>query len=369
MNLPIIRKIYIDIQVKDSIIVQNIQKNLQKYPIYHSTVVEVIDDYREIQKKYQNLGMVETKDVLLVHPFEGKFIHTCPGSDGMACCHYFVINFGLNCSFDCSYCYLQSYLNSPLLTLFGNIDTLLEQVHEKITKQPHFHWRVGTGEYTDSLALDHLTEFNRILVPFFSKLPNATLELKSKSNTIHSLLDLSHNNHTIISWSINPNVVVETFEHLTSSITERLIAAQEVTQKGYSVAFHIDPIIWYPAWEKDYHALIDLVADYVDPAYIKWISLGSFRYTAKFKKTVNNDTINQLFQAEMFPSSDGKLRYLAPQRAKMYCSIHKKLKIFDKNLNVYLCMETQEMWQRVFGFMPSSRTAIEKQLASTLEKF
>jgi len=87
---------------------------------------------------------------------------------------------------DCSYCFLQEYLaNNPTLKVFTNIDDLLGEVAKWWIVNPGDNFRIGTGELSDSLALDHLLGFSADLVPFFF-LPsgkNVLLELKTKSDT------------------------------------------------------------------------------------------------------------------------------------------------------------------------------------------
>ena len=362
-NYPKLSKIYIDKASTESQIVKNILHNLQKFDTYQNTTIEYIDDYRKILNKYQGKFeyVHDAKDILVVHPFQGKFIHACPGSDGMACCNYFVINFGLNCSFDCAYCYLQTYLNTPLLTIFSNVETLLQEVKEKIEKHPNHSWRIGTGEYTDSLALDHLTGLNTILVPFFAQFNNASVELKSKSNNIENLLGLNHNKRTLVSWTLNTAIISESVEKLTSSVEERLIAAKKLAQEGYQIAFHIDPIVWYNNWENDYNELIIKIFSIVPKESIQLISLGTFRHSPGLKNILRQrNATHFLLEGEMLPSSDGKSRYFAPQRAEMYQKVRKMIEEQGTSkVTTYLCMETKDMWQQVYGFIPKNPNAIE----------
>ena len=75
--------------------------------------------------------------------------------------------------------------------------------------RPDRPFRIGTGELTDSLALDRLTGLSRRLVPYFAELPNATLELKTKSAEIGELLNLDSRGRTVVSWSVNAPAIVE----------------------------------------------------------------------------------------------------------------------------------------------------------------
>ena len=56
-----------------------------------------------------------SKRHLYVENFKGHFFKRCPGArPGLVCCNYFVLNLGLQCDMDCSYCYLQSFINTPV---------------------------------------------------------------------------------------------------------------------------------------------------------------------------------------------------------------------------------------------------------------
>src|SRR5262245_56391705 len=88
----------------------------------------------------------------------GTFLEHCPaGTPGLVCCNYLVVSLISNCPMDCSYCFLQEYLaNNPLLKVFTNVEDLLGEVAKAVDRQPWRQFRIGTGELSDSLALDHL---------------------------------------------------------------------------------------------------------------------------------------------------------------------------------------------------------------------
>src|SRR5262249_10311219 len=119
------------------------------------------------------------KRKLFLAPHKGEFFKKCPGSDGQVCCNYFVINFASNCPMDCSYCYLQDYLaENAALKVFSNVDDLVKEADAMLSKHRGFPFRVGTGEITDSLALDPYIGFTSEVIPFFAAQPNVMLELK-----------------------------------------------------------------------------------------------------------------------------------------------------------------------------------------------
>ena len=217
------------------------------------------------------------------------------------------------------------------------------------------------GEYTDSLALDHLTNLSGILIPFFSKLSNVTLELKTKSSNVANILKEKPSENIVTSWSLSPDFIATEVERLTASTKERFKAAALLAKDGFHLGFHIDPIIYYDDWEEDYHKLIKDLFKKVPSNLIRWISMGTFRYSPGLKNIMRTRQPGEfLTKSEMFPAEDGKMRYFAPQRALMYRKIKNWIEEEDKNLFTYLCMENKSMWQKVYDFIPKNPKHIEE---------
>ncbi len=357
-----IERIYIDKEIfySNNSIVRNILKNINNTNIE----LQCVENYKEIYDYYLKNGSIFEKKTVLVYKYNGKFLSSCPGSDGVVCCQYFVINFGIGCLFDCHYCYLQNFMNHPLMTIFGNIEDLLQELDQKISGKK-FHFRIGTGEYTDSLALDPIFEISPILIDYFSKINNATLELKTKSNNVDHLLNLNHNRRTVIAWSLNPQNIIQNIEPGTASLEERLTAAKKVEEAGYKLAFHLDPMIYHSHWEENYKKLLDQVFSTINTDNIAWISLGTFRYSMGQKeimqKRFKDDTLTK---QEMVQGSDKKFRYYKTIRQEMYAKIKEYIQKKDPRLFSYLCMETQYMWEKIYNFIPSS----SKNLDSYFDK-
>ncbi|MDH5720682.1 MAG: radical SAM protein [Spirochaetia bacterium] len=357
-HLPEIEKIIIDEDVRNETITKKTLGNLAKYDIYRNIEIEYIEN----KSKTINAPLGDKKKTVYFLKNKGSFLEKCPGSDGVLCCHYFIINTGINCNFDCAYCFLQSYTNLPYISVYANTDKLLDELDNKLKKYKNIHWRIGTGEFTDSLSLDHLTEYSKILVPFFSKIKNATLELKTKSANIDNLLKINEKQNTVVSWSLNPENIIREIEPGTASLEERLNAAQTVAENGYDIAFHLDPLIWHDNWQNNYNKLIFRLLDTAPENKIRWISMGSFRYSKDLKEILKmKNPHEKITLSEMFLAEDGKYRYYAPQRKNMYEFIKNTIHEINPRLFLYLCMETKDMWERVFQKPPVSCKELDQQ--------
>lgn len=303
------------------------------------------------------------KKRLALSRFKGSFLKKCPGiSKGMVCCNYYVVNLIKNCVYDCSYCFLQDFLeNNPALSAFVNVEDLLRELDEIFSAHPNRLFRVGTGELTDSLALDNVIPYSDYMVPFFRGRENAVLELKTKSARIENLLKQEGCKNIVVSWSLNPQEIIDREEKGTASLEERLEAARLCQEKGFRIGIHFDPILLFPGWEAAYEETTEALFRKISPERIEWISLGSFRYRSSLKPIVKDrHKDSRLFLEEHVQCEDGKYRYLRPLRNRAYETLRRALKRRSNDLNVYLCMETKEVWEEVTGKLPRSDEKLDQ---------
>lgn len=294
----------------------------------------------------------------------GLFFKPCPGTREYQCCEYQVLNTGTNCPIDCVYCILQAYLNTPWLTFHVNTDQLFHELSQAFSKNPQQFFRIGTGEFTDSLAIDRLTCLSRPLVEFIGQKANAVLELKTKSAVIDNLEGLAHNGRTVIAWSLNSTTIMSTYELRSATLEERLEAAKQCAEWGYRLAFHFDPIIDYPGWQDGYAATINKLFEKVPASAIAWISLGALRFLPSLKEIgIQRFPRTKIYFHEFIAGLDGKSRYFRPHRVQLYKHIYSLLKENANNSTcIYFCMESEEIWREVMGFIPADRGGLAKML-------
>lgn len=313
------------------------------------------------------VGSVAGKRRLLLQRHRGSFLHHCPaGTTGMVCCNYLVLNFGSNCPFDCSYCFLQDYLsNNPELKMFTNVADGLTEIDAVLRAHSERTFRVGTGELIDSLALDHLTDLSGELVPFFATRSNALLELKTKSAQIDNLLRLDPRDRVVVSWSVNAPGIVEREEADTAPLAARVAAAAAVQAAGYKIGFHFDPLIAHDGWEEGYRVAIESIFRALDTRRVAWVSLGSLRLTPRLKAAIKRrPQPTALVHGELLPGADGKERVWRGLRVKMYRRMLQWLREVDDQMPLYICMEPAGVWERVFGERPADREVADRLVAA-----
>jgi spore photoproduct lyase len=295
------------------------------------------------------------KGTLHLLPYKGEFLKPCPGTKEYICCGYQILNVAANCPLDCSYCILQSYFNQPYLRVFVNLHEQVEHVLKVIDCNSDRIYRVGTGEFTDSLALDPFTFWSDLLLPQFSKRKNAVLEVKTKTTRIESLLASNSRDRIIVSWSLNSSFIAEREEHGAASIKKRLDAARRCQSEGFVVGFHFDPLIPHPGWKEGYLNTIDLMEKYIDPKGVMWISLGSFRFMPGLKPIIRKRHPGTcVLDGEFILGLDGKMRYFKPIRIDLYAFMKENLEKWSPGLCLYLCMESDDVWHKSLGWSPEN---------------
>jgi spore photoproduct lyase len=70
-----------------------------------------------------------------------------------------------------------------------------------------------------------------------------------------------------------------------------------------------------------------------------------------------------LFCREFIRGLDGKMRYFKPIRIDMYCAMIDWIRHFSRDVSVYLCMESSEVWEKSLGFAPASAHDLNMRLA------
>ena len=305
----------------------------------------------------------ESKKILYLKEFKGAFFKRCPGAKPkLMCCNYFVLNLGQNCEMDCSYCYLQSFINFPAVVIYTNIEKAFQELEELKKNHYNRYIRVGTGEQIDSLSLDDISLYSVKLIDFFNDCPNWLLEFKTKSDNIKNFENAKHKRNIVVSWSVNPESIVQKEEHGAASLKQRLLSAVRARDKGFKISFHIDPLIYHEGWKKNYAELVDQIALLFSPQDLKHISLGALRFQPEQKAIMRKRFGMQslVCRGEFFNSKDGKLRYHQEMRQEMFQFVLNRFKQYSQNWPCFLCMEAPESFLQSMKAPPKQIPLLQK---------
>lgn len=292
---------------------------------------------------------------LVLSAIRGEILRKCPGTHGHLCCNYHIINQYIGCPIGCSYCILQGYLNQPFTIINVDIESIFQELEKFQRTYPGKQIRIGTGELGDSLVYDHLTYFSEDFLSFFAGRNEFIFEFKTKTTNVELLLQNKSSGNIVIGFSVNPDIVRINEEEFSASLKERIEAAATLVNAGYKIALHFDPIVLIPNAESEYRQTVHFIFSLLKPEDIAWISLGTFRYTTDLKSMMEyNYPKSSLLSREFVLCSDNKFRYFRPIRTKLYKMVIDFLHDVNKNLPIYLCMESPEVWIDTLGILPGS---------------
>lgn len=329
------KTVYIETSVKDSELADRVKKAFPSA------------EFKETDGKTQvgSANFSRRTDTLLIHKEKYDFLKPCPCSCGSAGCGYNLINLGFGCRFECEYCFLQQYQNLHAVLLPANVDEFLQKIDDAhFNKGPFDRPRIGSGEFTDSLVFDDLTQYSQKIVPFFRARPHLQFEFKTKSINIGGLLEAGGAENVVTSWSVNSARITNEAEHFTPGLTERLAAACQTAKAGYRLGFHFDPVVIYPGWKEEYARTIQEMADTLPIEKIAWISVGTLRFSRELKKMIENRfPQNFILDGEFLLDFDGKMRYGDEERREVYSFMMPLLRKTFPNTHVYLCMEDPQI--------------------------
>ena len=221
----------------------------------------------------------------------------------------------------------------------------IDRVARRLQKPTAFY----IGKLQDALALDSLTAYSTIMIPFFADHPFARLTLLTKSTGVDRLIGLEHKSHTIHSWSVNPSEIGEAFEENVPTIDERLGAMRLVASAGYPVRAVMMPIIPIEGWQEAYAVFTRRLLENVP---IQRFTIGGIcsykaaRLLMERKLGIDNQVSTNICNKDNSP--DGRARYPAPMRREIYSQIIKVARDIRPDIEIALCLEEKELWQK-FG--------------------
>lgn len=328
-------EVYVEKNILHHPRVEKILALLKKTPI-------ILDQFDNIwgQSKKPYLHKRDTLNLFLAEK-KGQLLKETPDAYGKKGDPHFYFIHAYNCIYECEYCYLQGYFKTPDIVLFVNHEEILSEMEKTLENYPNQNVWFHAGEFSDSLALNHLTGELNLYHEFCAKNPRAIIELRTKSVNTKELLTLPPLQNFIVSFSLSPADMAKDVDLKTPSLKARLKTMESLKQKGHPLAAHFDPIIYSDHFKADYESLLLEMNTLGLTQDLKYLSLGVVRFTKEVYREVERNYPNSVIHsAPIIKSFDGKVRYHKPMRMWMMNSI-KELAITSNIAadRIYLCME------------------------------
>jgi len=276
--------IYIEVDVEEH---PRTQKILARYPKANKVLIA---KYSEVFNSHsQNFRTQKKNPSLILAAKRNKKVIPTPSQyeTGGGANYYF--SHMLNCVYDCRYCFLQGMLRSANYLLFVNYDEFIDEI--KVVANEHKNdekpvW-FFSGYDCDSLAYEPVTEFADFFIDEFKNIPNAVLELRTKSTQIRSLMNKPAQENVVVASSLSPESVAAAVEEGAPSLAKRIDALVKLQNHGWRIGLRFDPIVWHQEYKSSYSEMINQVFSRLDANKIDSITLGGFRLPKGFYKTMH----------------------------------------------------------------------------------
>lgn len=211
------------------------------------------------------------------------------------------------CMGQCEYCYLNTQLgDKPFIRVHVNIEDILKQA-EKYMAERLPETTIFEGSATsDPIPLEPYTHSLEKVIKFFGEAEKGRFRFVTKYNDVDSLLNIKHNGHTEIRFSINTSFIINEYEHITASRDKRIEASMKVAEVGYPTGFLIAPVFIYPNWKEEYKDLLLELRKKLpeDLKYPITFEVISHRYT-----TVAKNRILQIFPETKLPMNEEERKF------------------------------------------------------------
>ena len=328
------KRIFVEESVKDLHYTQNILANFSKITPEYIDKIENI--WGRVKKPYLQK---RTNLNLFIGRKEGQLVKEAPDAYGLGHEKHFYFVHAYNCIYECQYCYLQGYFNTPDIVLYVNHDEIIAQMQKIADKYPDawFH----AGEYSDSMALSHLTNEWPLYWEFFKKNPQAKLELRTKSVNVKVIQDLPPLDNVFVSFTIAGHEEGKLFDYKCPSVKARLKTIEKLANLDFRIGIHFDPIIYSDNCFEHYNEVILELMHILPEKQLGYVSVGVVRFTKPvYKEVEKNYPDSKLLAQDFVKSFDGKVRYNHPMR--MWILNKVKQLCIDAGVTenkVYLCME------------------------------
>lgn len=273
--------------------------------------------YKEIfNPSGQSFRLQKKKPALILARQTGKLVHPIPPTYGVGGKHNFYFSHLLNCLYDCRYCFLQGMYPSAHYLLFVNFEDFEKEITRAAQSSTDPSW-FFSGYDCDSLALESVTGFVAHFLPFFSTLPNAWLELRTKSVNTQVLEKIDPQPRTVVAFSFTPDQVSKQVEHGVPSVRARIQAMHTLAKRGWPVGLRIDPLLDCQDFENRYCQLFEDIFAQVPEHAIHSVSVGAFRMPSGFYKKIEKQYPEEALFAGGFQAENGYTGYLRETESRL----------------------------------------------------
>ncbi|MDO9048019.1 MAG: DNA photolyase [Methylobacter sp.] len=302
--------------------------------LQHPRVLDIVARFPQARKitcgrygevfnpKAQNFRLQKQQPALILAEKYKNYALPAPLGYGIGATRNYYFSHMLNCLYDCRYCFLQGMYQSANYVLFINYEDFQQDIRQLCAESPDENLHFFSGYDCDSLALEPVTGFAEQFLPFFETIPNAWLELRTKSTQVRSLLNREPLPRCIVAFSLSPDEIAEKVEAKAPPLERRLDALCKLQEQGWQIGLRFDPLIYQTGYQEQYRQLFEQVFSRIDLNRLHSVSLGVFRLPENFFKKVHKLYPEEKLFAGPLVSQQGMVSYKQELEQEMmhYCT-------------------------------------------------
>jgi spore photoproduct lyase len=272
-----------------------IEKNIQQHPRVAKIIARfpnarriACERYGEVfNPKAQNFRLQKQQPALILAEKFQQLVLPAPIGYGIGSARNYYFSHMLNCLYDCRYCFLQGMYQSANYVVFINYEDFQQQIQAICQASPDERLHFFSGYDGDSLALEPITGFAEQFVDFFATLPNAWLELRTKSTQVRNLLKRPATPNTVVAFSLSPELIAQKVEEKAPNLAKRLEALSKCQAQGWAIGLRFDPLIYVSDYQALYAEFFAQVFAVVKDARLHSVNLGVFRLPENYFKKMH----------------------------------------------------------------------------------
>jgi len=303
------------------------------------------EDFRALAQKYPALS---------AYHFLGSGHWSFRNAEGFrkgVCKSAYELHSAWGCYHACDYCHVKDFFNIML-----NLEEFVERLDE-LVKRESLQKLYKYDSHTDTICLEPEYGASELLVDYFGKQDDKYLLLYTKSDNVEHLLNLPHNGHTIINWTLSCDTVAREIEKKAPAMEDRIRAAEMCQEAGYIVRFRFSPIVPIKGWRAENREMIQKLFAKVKPDLLTMDILGWMSPKQMMKSmdiSLFDDGYRELVEKmaeEGITRVEDSTKQVFPQpnRLEIYRFFINEIRQVSERTPIAICMETENMWKEISG--------------------
>jgi spore photoproduct lyase len=259
----------------------------------------------------------------------------------VVCPHFLELKWATGCPYSCAWCYLHGTLRfaprkkRPYVKPYEKVEQHVRTFLRGVDGSGEL---LNAGELSDSLMYERNGRpFSKFILSLLQGQHRHKVLFVTKSDEVHHLLEVSGQEHAVVSFSLNGHDVARMFENGAPEVERRIEAGRRLSKAGYQVRVRIDPMVPVADWEGQYSNLVEDIFSAFVP---ERITLGSLR---GLQSTINNCP-DKSWVGYLSEKSNWGRRVDKQIRQLMYGQVIGQLRSQHGYSDVALCKETIEVW-------------------------